>query len=326
MLFQSQSQISGRAQALAAQLPVSVPGFQIGASTDTRLVGLILGSRSFADSLAARIGAPESRNVQQNDNGSIVVEVTDEDPERAAEIANEYPQLINLFVIRFNTQTAQQKQKFLRTQIALARQRLEATEKRLVEFQSGSNAPALQQQANHTLNAAVQLQETIAELEIGISQLRRTVTSDNPRLRTAVAELEARREQLRELTSGSGSPAQVLLPLEQGPELQVASTRVLREYSEAEQLYAALMSALTDVQLEGENHLPVVNVLDPAIVPTQPSGPGTITVVTAAALIGVLLGVLIAILLDYVGTARIHMGSHALFGRGVEWPREKAVR
>jgi len=260
-------------------------------SSNDRLVRLIARSRSLADTVAARAGMRHDVDAYARSDGSLVITVWHRDPVQAARIANMYPDVINLFVARIGAETAARKQLYLQDQLGDARRRLEAVEERVVAFQTARGAPEIRDQLSATIERALLLEEQIAEQEVQLSLLRRTSAPDNPSLRAAEAALEARREQRRRLQSErSGS----LLPsLGESPELQIEASRFLRSLTEAEQYYSAIATALSSTQVTAGENLPAVAVLDAAVPPRRPVGPGPGVVTLAGLLFGMLLGCIV---------------------------------
>jgi tyrosine-protein kinase Etk/Wzc len=336
VLIPPQAQSDGRAQLIASQL-VGLSGLVGGANSSHRLLGAVLKSRSMADSLVDQLGVAGEGNaeieaeirkilardteLESSSDGSVVIKVSAEDPERAARIANLLPQLANRMVAQIGAQAALRKQQFLENQLVSARRKLEESEQQLIEFQEARDAPELQDQARRTIDAAADLQQQIIQQEIEVARLRRTVTPDNPQLQAAVAELGARREQLRRLTSGDRDRSQLFLSLGESPELKVASTRLLREYTKNEQIYVSLTAALAQAQIDGNNNLPIVTVLDPAIVPTSPSGVGLGIILSVAALLGLVVGLLTAFVREHLHNARQQRADDPFFAA---WDQLKA--
>ncbi|HEY0038333.1 MAG TPA: Wzz/FepE/Etk N-terminal domain-containing protein, partial [Longimicrobium sp.] len=156
LLFLSQPQTDSRSQ-LAAQFSGG------GGGSNAKLVTTVLSSRTLAEAVGREAGKPQDLQVQSNVDGSIRITVSHENPQTAARIANAYPKLLNSIVSRAGTQTNRQKEGLLERQIVAARQRLEESENALVRYQTGRNATDVEGQANATLNAAVALQQRIAE-------------------------------------------------------------------------------------------------------------------------------------------------------------------
>jgi tyrosine-protein kinase Etk/Wzc len=317
VLLSPPSQAAGGAQLIAAQLSgLSLPGLAGGASSDQRLIEVIAKSRSLADSMVSRVESERTHEeeireilaktteIKSNPDGSVVIEVRGEDRRLVAQVANEFPALLNTMAAQIGAQAALRRVEFLENQLDYARDKLVQSEQRLVEFQERQNAPEIQDQARRTIEAAAQLQQQIIEKEIQVSQLRRTATPDNPALRSAMAELNAHRVQLNRLTAGRRDDDRLFLSLGESPELKVAAARLMREFTKNEQVYVSLTAALADAQIEANNNLPVVSVLDPAIVPGSPSAPKVKLILALAALLGLVLGLIAAFAGESVRSAR----------------------
>ncbi|HEY0777574.1 MAG TPA: hypothetical protein VGD56_06380 [Gemmatirosa sp.] len=297
-------------------LPSGVAGLlgSVGSSPAERLLSAVMNSgRLFDAVLHAAAHGPEDMRVVggvmrkgvrfvRNPDGSLTVQVSAPSPEVAARIANTYPPVLNAVLARLSAEGAEVKKQYLRTQLDTADEHLTASERRFVDFAQRRTAPAPDQQAQRTIDAAANLQQQIFEQEASIAQLRRTATEDNPELRAANALLATRRAQLRELTNGAGGQHSVLVPVERGPELRVASTRVEREYQQDLHVYASLAAEVANAEIDESNSLPVLTVLDLAQTPSDP----TLTAWAAAALglaVGLVLGVIAALLSE--GYARL---------------------
>lgn len=322
---QDQEESGGRAQWLMAQLGGSVPRAS-GGNPHSRLMGTLLKSRLLADSVIERLGigqddgeeaaavrsilATQTRLKAPGD-GSIILEVDDDDPQRALRITTVLPELINSTISRIGTEAALQRQRMLEQQLAYAGDQLMESEQKLVDFQTARETPALEDQARRTLDVAAALQQSVIQKEVEVAQLRRTVTSSNPELRAAVGELDALRAQLRRLAAGEPGEGQVLLSLRQSPELKVASTRVLREFTKDEQIYISLTSALAQAKVDLSNSLPVVTVLDPPMV--SPSGRYATLILSLAVFLGLVAGIILVLVREGMRAARQYPHNQAFF-------------
>ncbi|MFN2382962.1 MAG: GumC family protein [Gemmatimonadota bacterium] len=298
---------SGVAGAGGVMLP-----FGLGGTDDSRLV-TILESRSVADSVASRLKLPAAFGVRSvrragrtvadmsevidNTDGSIVIKLTDTNPERAARIANAYPEALNAVNARLGSEAAIQRAEYLETELAVARGELEAIEEQLVDFRRGQ--PEVKAQTSQTLEAAAQLQEQIMAQELRIQQLQRIATPDNPQLRTAVAQLGSLRGQLRRLRTGGIDETGVMLSFREAPELGLTYARLLREFEKNEAIYGQLTAGLAQARIDAGDDVPVVTVLDPAIVPGGPSGPNRGLAMILGALVGLVLGLVAAFAVDW---------------------------
>ena len=334
VLLAPQEQGSSRSSdMLARQLAgAGLSGVGNVSNTNQRLIGVLARSRSFADSMVARVAGPRPHGdtarqlrrmladteVNANADGSTAIMVTGEDPRLTARVANTFPALLNEMSARVGVEAAVQKQHFLEAQLRRARAALDRSEQRLVSFQKQRNAPELQGQADRTADAAAQLQAQISEQEVQVSQLRRSATPSNPQLQAAEARLTTLRGQFRQLTSGGGGG--LFVPFRESPELQATLTRLKRDYMRDEQVYISLTTAIAQAQIDVNNDLPVVSVLDQATVPTAPSGVGLKLILMVSALLGLMLGLLAAFVAEHLARARQDPAAGSFF---VAWEQFK---
>ncbi|HEX8394647.1 MAG TPA: Wzz/FepE/Etk N-terminal domain-containing protein [Longimicrobium sp.] len=300
---------------LNAQLPSGVASLLggLGGAPSDRILGVILTSRTLADSVTQRVArTPEQKavvgkivakgvRVQRGTDGSVRLQVSARDPRLAATIANAYPAVLNELMAQVSADAALRRQQYLERQVATARDRLVAVEDRVVNEQRRRATPDAGEQARQTLSAAAELQRQIDNAELEAARLRRTLAPGNPQLAQAEAALETRRAQLRRITGGrSGNP--VYVPFGEGGEVRVAAARMERQLSQEAQVFQALTSALAEAQLNASNDLPVLTVLDAAQVP-GPTG-SLPRAASTGLMLGLVLGAAFALALHGVAVAR----------------------
>jgi uncharacterized protein involved in exopolysaccharide biosynthesis len=325
VLIQSQARQSSAAQALLGQLPTGLMGLGDSQSGEQQ-VRAVLASQSLADSVVSRLRPDSSEvaevrsvlasgtKIRQTDEGALAIEVTAEDPARAAQIANTMPQIANSIMSRLSADAALHKQVFLEQQLAQARSRLHESEEDLVRFQESHSAPAVQEQSTRTIEAAANLEQQILEQEVKVAQLKRSATPDNPELQQAAATLALWREQLRALRAGQGAGNEgIFLPLQRSPELKTSAERLLRGVTEDQQIYASLAQALAQTQIDAQSNLPVLMVLDSAQVPSSPHGVAMPIAVGVALLLGMIFGVVAAFLRTFIRVARLDPDNREFF-------------
>ena len=323
----SANQGDSRAQMIAAQLKLPMLGSLAGTGSNQSLVEAILRSNTLKDSVIGRVApraAPAERRrlrkilerstvIRSNPTDrSVTVEVTAPEPRLAMRLAGQFPDVINEIATRLSVQTAVRKRDALERQLVDARNRLVRSEERLRSFEKATGTPAVEEQARRSVDAAAELQRGIIEQELVVSQLRRTATADNPRLRAAEAELAARRGQLARLNAGGGRE-NVFLGARELPDLKLNYARLYREYTKDEQVYIALTASLASAQVDTNDDLALVSVLDDAMVPDAPSGPRRRLMLEVGLLFGAAVGMVLAFAREFVRRARTDPGSEPFF-------------
>lgn len=325
VVIPSIAESEGRAQMLASQLNIPLLGRVGGAGQNQSLIEAIVRSSSLKDSIAMRV-APRADGEEKARLGrilalqtairsnpqdrSVTIEVTAPDPRLAARIAGEFPDAINEIATRIAVETARKKGAALEEQLSAAADQLARSEDALRNFEKESGAPAVEEQARASVEAASELQRAVTEAEVQVQQMARVYTPDHPRYRAAVAELSARRQQLARITSGSGG---ALLGQGQLPDVKLGYTRLYREFKRDEQIYVSLTASLASAQADANQDMAVVTELDAAAVPQVPSGPRVKLMVMVGMFFGGLLGLVAAFLREFMRRARRDPQSEPFF-------------
>lgn len=306
---------------MMAELPSFITARMGGAGVGQKLVTGILNSRSLSDSVAAHVArtvpgtdrnelalvlAKGTRRKVSPTDGSIMIEVDAHDPRVAAAVAAAYPGLLNQFATRMTIDAAVAKRRVLENQLEQARERLASSEQRMLEFQRSSGTADVQEQARAGLQTASALQQQILAKEVEVAQLRRTLAPGHPRLRAGESELATMRAQLGRLTGGGASG--IFPGSRQVPNLRAQSAGVLREYHTDEQVYIALSAQLAATEVNLREDVTVVSVLDPPVVPAGPKG-SLPRVLTASLMLGLVLGVMLAFVREYMARVRQDPGN-----------------
>ena len=322
----SVAESEGRAQMLAAQLNIPMLGRMGGGGQNQSLIEAIVRSRSLKDSIAHRVAPRAGRDetkrlteilketaIRSNpQDRSVTIEITAPDPRMAARMANEFPEAINQIATRIAVETAQKKRVALEAQLTDAADRLARSEEALRNFEQESGAPAVEEQARASVEAAAEMQRAVAEAELRVQQMARVYTSDHPRYRAAVADLAARRQQLARL-SASGGGGGALLGQEQLPDVKLGYTRLYRDLKRDEQIFISLTASLASAQADANQDMAVVTALDTAQVPDEPSGPRVKLIVLVGLFFGGLLGLMAAFVREFMRRARRDPESEPFF-------------
>jgi uncharacterized protein involved in exopolysaccharide biosynthesis len=323
----SATQGDSRAQMIAAQLKLPMVGGLAGAGQNQSLPAAPQHPTPHKVAVrgraAPRAGPAEHRSLRKildrstairsnPSDRSVTVEVTASDPRLAARLAAQFPDVINEIATRLSVQTAVRKRDALERQLVDARNRLVRSEEQLRAYEKATGTGAVEEQARSSVAAAAELQRGIIQQELVVSELRRSATPNNPRLRAAEAELAARRGQLARLNAGGGSGT-VFLGTRQLPDVKLDYSRLYREFTKDEQVYMALTASLASAQVDTNDDLALVSVLDSPAVPDTPSAPRKKLMVVVGLLFGTLAGMVLAFAAEFVRRARSDPGSEPFF-------------
>jgi capsule polysaccharide export protein KpsE/RkpR len=297
---------SGSAAALAA---LGSLGGLVGASAKTpdELYIALLKSDSVDRPLAERFGLMEryrARNYEalrkaipeyvrilsDKKSGLITVEVDDEDPKFAADLANAHAGEVTKVLGRLAVSEAQMRRVFFEKQLTDTKEHLIKAEEDLLHVQEKSGLIVLDKQAEALVGSAAQTRALIAEREVQLKVLRTGATDQNPDVIRLNSELAALRAELARMEAKQGgSPGSAVdMPVGQLPGAAIDFVRARREVKVQETLLEAMIRQYESAKLDEAKEGPVLQVVDVALPPDHKSKPSVALIAIASTLLAFL--------------------------------------
>ena len=220
-------------------------------------------------------------------SGIITVQVTDKVPERAAEMAQEYIEELNLVVTQLNTSSAHRERVFLEERLGQVRQDLESAEKGFSEFASKNTAIDIEAQGKAMIEAAATLEGQFMAAQTELQGLKEIYTDNNVRIRTTQARVDEIQRQLQKLGGKSGSPSQPepkddgsLYPsIRKLPLLGVSYADLYRNTKVQEAVFETLTQEYELAKVEEAKETPSVKAIDLPDVPGKKTSPHRLLIV-----------------------------------------------
>ncbi|WP_213804545.1 Wzz/FepE/Etk N-terminal domain-containing protein [Granulicella sp. dw_53] len=276
----------------------------------------ILGSRTIADMLVKRFDLQsvyktkrlsDTETMLKNNSkfvagkdSLITISVVDDDPQRAASLANGYLDALYEQNGRLALTESGQRRVFFEQQLVREKDVLADAEVELkkTQEQTGMIIPAGQAQV--AIEAMQQLRAQITSRQVGLGVLQQSATDRNPEVVRSQIEIERLQEQLRKLENNSSqrTPGSVDAPTAKVPELALEYVRKQREVKYHETLFELLARQYESARLDESREAPLLQVVDKAIVPDRKSGPHRALLVLGGSSLGLIAGVLWVILRD----------------------------
>ena len=208
-------------------------------------------------------------------DGTISVAVDDRDPQRAANIANAYVDELGQLNQKLAVTEASKRRMFYERELVDAKNHLADAEVEMRKVQEKTGVIALDEQAKVIIENVGTLRARIAAKQVQISAMSSFATPQNPDLQRAQAELEGMRAELAKLessrtVSGRGN---IQVPTGEVPNVGLEYIRKLRDVRYFEALYEILAKQFELAKLDEAKDIPLVQVLDNAVVPDQRSKP-----------------------------------------------------
>jgi len=250
------------------------------------------GSKSIED---ARRDLTGSVLISADRSGLISIIAQNPDPKFAAELANSHVEELNKMLERVATTEAQQRRMFYETQIAKTQANLAVAEVRYRQAQESSGIQVTSMLAESALRTSSELRAKITGLEIQLQASSAFVTAKNPDTQRLSSELAALRSRLTQLEQGSGHSA--------ASPRQQAAMQSFRELKVQEALLDGFVRQLEFAKIDEAKEGVPIQIVDVAIPAEIRSSPQRKKMVTVAGGVGLVGGILLALL--WVGFRRL---------------------
>src|SRR5436190_19237129 len=300
-------QQSGSAAALAALGALGGLTGGLGAKTPDELYVALLKSDSVTRALDERMDLRKHyklanfeslrkslpafvRIASDKKSGVISVEVDDEDPKFAADLANAHAAELTRLLGRLAVSEAQQRRVFFEQQLKDTKEHLISAEQDLRKVQEKSGVIVLDKQAEALIGGAAQIRALIAEREVQLKVLRTSATEQNPDVIRLTSELRALRGELArmESTQGGNAGSAVDMPVGKIPEAAIDYVRARRELKLQETLLESMIRQFEIAKLDEAKEGPALQQVDQALPPDYKSKPARGLIALAGTLLGLI--------------------------------------
>lgn len=225
-------------------------------------------------------------------DGLIVIEFEDEDPNRAADIANAYVEELSRLSQDLNVMDAAPRRKFFEKQLKGVKEGLANAENSLRQTQEKTGLIQLEAQGQAIIEAVAGLRAQVAAKEAEIAAMRAFATAQNPDYRQAREVLSGLKEQLakaeRDNQMGGG---EVLVPTGKIPEAGLEYMRKLRNVKYYEKFYELMVQQFELARIDEAKGPTSIQVVDKALPPDKKSKPNRVLIVLLATILSMLVGI-----------------------------------
>lgn len=224
--------------------------------------------------------------VEERKSGQIVLDVTDHDAKRAAEIVQAYINELNTLNAKLDTTAAHVEREFLEQRIKEVGAELNTAAEQLSEFSKKNTMIGLGEQQKSMLEGAAHVQGELIAARTELSGLEQLYSENNYRVREARARAGRLTKELQKLRgSDSGDDKNAMFPsIRELPELGKNYAELYKQTKTLEMTSEMLSRQLEMVKTEEVKELPVIRVLDPPEVAQSKTWPPR-KLITACALL-----------------------------------------
>ena len=235
-------------------------------------------------------------------SGTIALTVTDRDPQRARDIAQDYVEQLNRLLSQVNTSAARRERIFIEERMTSVKSDLEDAEKQFSAFASKNATLDMTEQAKAMVTAGASLQGELIVAQAELEGLQAMYTDNNVRVRAARARIDELKRQLQKmggsgaaLTSDEPAPGELYPPIRKLPLLGVQWADLYRRMKIQEKVFELLNQQYELARIEEAKEIPTVKMIDPANLPEKKSWPPRLLIIsllTVLSLAGAILWIL----------------------------------
>ena len=223
------------------------------------------------------------------DEGNVVISVTDKIPERAAKIANYYVEILNEISTELNVTESRNNREFIEKRFIQAQDDILAIEDSLEIFSKKYNVLAIEEQVKAAIEVAAKAKAELEMAKLEREILIRNYGENNPLVIQANLKVNELENQLATLKFGEDknlrSSLNIFVPFEKVPETGVLYLRMMRNYEIQSKILEFIYPIYEQAKIEEQKDIPVVLVVDKAIPPEKKSSPKRSFIVVGAFLI-----------------------------------------
>lgn len=224
--------------------------------------------------------------MEDRKSGILTITVTDQGPQRAAQLAAAYVEELDRLVSQLSTSAAHRERVFLEERLRTVKIDLDSAAQQFGQFASKNSAIDIQAQGKAMMEAAARLQGELIVAESELQMLKQIYTENNVRVRgmqARIGELQRQLEKMggqlggkTEKTPQSGDP--FYPSMRELPLLGVTYADLLRRTKIQETVFEILTQQYELAKVQEAKETPSVKVLDRAQVPERKSYPSRLLV------------------------------------------------
>ena len=215
------------------------------------------------------------------DEENITIDVYDRSPQRAADMANYFVEVLNNISIQLGTQEARNNRDFIEKRLADSKEDLRLAEEELRKYQEKSGVMMVPEENAGSLAGIAELYASKAKKEIELAILKKTVTGESAMIRQLEVELN-------ELNRKVGTL----------PRTGLESFRLFRNAAIQQKIVEFLTPLYEQARIDEQKDVPVLLVLDKAAPPEIKVKPQRFLICLSAFFLSLFLAILLVYIME----------------------------
>lgn len=257
----------------------------------------------------ARKNLTEALSIKKSKEGIISITVEDQDPVRAAEMANAFVNQLDKFNKNIIMTSGGRMKAFVEKRLEEAKQALAKTEEALKTFQEEKGAVKLDTQSEAIIGAIGKVKGKLMAKEVELQTLLSFAAAENPQVKLLETEVRELKKGLRGLEEGekgggvSSRAGSTFIPTASFPDLGLQYTRLIREGKIQQTLYSLLTEQYEMARIQEAKDTPTLQILDTAKIPEKWIKPKKVLIVLLSTFTATFFGVFLVFFMEYIETA-----------------------
>jgi uncharacterized protein involved in exopolysaccharide biosynthesis len=263
-------------------------------------------SKKYIEDVYAKLEDRSTFKISKKDQ-IITVSVLDRDPERAADMANTYVEMLDQTNRNINVTQGKRKRLFLEDRLKEVRTDLSDAEMQLKAFQEKYNLVSIEEQAKVAIEGAAEIKGQIIAAQTELQVLKQFGTEKQIEAVMLKAKIEGLQKQLESMEQGIkpetniSNPSTAIkdsnfyIPFDDLPRLGMQFMRLTREAKIQEKLFELLIAQYEIARIEEAKDVDTIQVLDWAVSPEKKVSPKRIRIVISIVLMAFIIAMIVAL-------------------------------
>lgn len=261
------------------------------------------------------------------DEGNVTIEVTDEDPQLAADMAAYYVKVLNEISRDLGTLEAKNNREFIERRYIQAMADISSVEDSLKKFAEKHSVFDIEEQTKAAITAAAELKAQIEVAKIERDLLLMNYGKDNPYVinkEVLISELKRRLDNMK-FAEISNSNNALYTPFSELPEVGVNFIRLQREYELQAKILEFIVPIYEQAKIEETKDIPATLVLDYPVPAQKKAGPKKAIIVGAAFLLSLFFSIMAALMLESLERLRQDEMNYSRVNEGIFNPLRRML-
>ena len=252
------------------------------------------------DTTEARKTLTTETQITSEKSGFLAISVTNKNKKLAADIANAYPEELGVLTNTLAVTEASQRRLFYEDQLKHAKDDLIAAELSFQKIQQQKGFVELDAQTKALVLSAASLNSQVAARQVELQILRAYSTEQNPNVQIKERQLAALQAEASHLEQHVHPAGSANLGLQDAASAEIDYLRADHELRYRQALLDMLMKQYDAARLDEAKDAAIIQVVEPAIEPSQKSAPHRLSIVVMFTLVGFFATSLYLLILDFV--------------------------